>query len=278
MIKGRIPSPRWVSEILHRRPRPAVDVAGMAVAPERLSALRPDDQFLVSYPRSGNTWVRHLLREVIVLGRPDLPPPEKLWMLIPDLHQHEMEHPARTAFGMPTRIFKSHNLRDLRGRRIVYIFRDPADALTSYFHFHVREKMEPELVAQGPDAFCRAMLPGWCEHVRMALDELAAAPSRMLLVSYEMLLHEGVQTLGVITRFLGVRTDEALLAAAVERSKFENLRAKEEQHPQNPEEFFFRKGRAGTGREELTAKTQGAIARAAQPLYDRARAEAGSRR
>ena len=266
----------WLSKILGRQPSPAVDVAGMEVAPERLAALRPDDQFLVSYPRSGNTWVRHLLREVIVLGRPDLPPPEKLWMLIPDLHVHEMEHPARRIFGMPTRIFKSHNLRDLRGRRIVYIFREPADALTSYFHFHLREKIEPELVAEGPDAFCRAMLPGWCEHVQMALDEYAAVPSRMLLVSYEMLLRDGARALGAIAHFFGLKADEAGLAAAIERNKFENLRAKEAQNPQDSEEFFFRKGRTGTGREELTVETQQAIAAKAQTIYDRARAVAES--
>jgi hypothetical protein len=264
----------WFSKILGRRPGSSMDVAGLDLAPERLAALRPDDQFLVSYPRSGNTWVRHLLREVIVLGRPDLSPPDKLWMLIPDLHQHKMEHPARTLFGVPTRIFKSHNLRDLRGRRIVYIFREPADTLISYFHFHIREKMNPDLVARGPDAFCREMLPGWCEHVRMALDEFAAAPSRMLLVSYEMLTRDGVRTLGVITRFLGLRADEALFPAAIEQSKFENLRAKEAQNPQNPEEFFFRKGRAGTGREELTARTLQIIAESANPVYDRARTTA----
>jgi hypothetical protein len=199
-------------------------------------------------------------------------------MLIPDLHVHEMEHPARIAFGMPTRIFKSHNLRDLRGRRIVYIFREPADTLTSYFHFHVREKMEPELVAKGPDAFCQAMLPGWCEHVRIALDEFATSPSRMLLVSYEVLLDDGLRALGSITHFLGMMADKAILSAAIERNKFENLRAEEAKNPQNPEEFFFRRGRVGAGREELTTKTQRAIAAVAKPFYDRARAAAESER
>src|SRR5580765_660366 len=98
----------WLSKMIGRQPPPAVDVAGMEVAPERLAALQPDDQFLVSYPRSGNTWMRHLLRDVILLARPDLPPPEALWMLIPDLHVHAMDHSARALFGMPTRIFKSH--------------------------------------------------------------------------------------------------------------------------------------------------------------------------
>ena len=266
----------WLSKILGRGPHPAADVAGMVVAPERLAALRPDDQFLVSYPRSGNRWVRHLLREVIALGRPNLPLPERPGMLIPDLHVHEMDHPARMDFGMPTRIFKSHNLRDLRGRRIVYIFREPADALVSYFHFHVREKIEPELVAQGPDDFCRAMLPGWCEHVRMAFEEYAVTPSRVLLVSYEMLLRDGIRALGAITHFFGLMADEAVLATAVERNRFENLRAKEEQNPRHPEEFLCRKGRIGTGREELTVQTLQAIAAKARPIYDRAQTLAKS--
>ena len=258
----------WLSKILGRQPPPAVDVAGMNVAPERLEALRPDDQFLVSYPRSGNTWVRHLLREIILLSRPDLPAPEALWMLIPDLHVHDMDHPARVRFKMPTRIFKSHNLRALRGRRMVYIFREPGDALTSYYHFHVRERIEPEMVAGGPDLFCRTFLPGWCEHLQLALDEHAVAPERLLLVAYEMLLRDGVRALGRIADFLGLPVDEAGLATAVEKARFEKLREREAQNPQHPDEYFFRKGRPGTGREELSEETQAAIAATAQPLYN----------
>jgi hypothetical protein len=262
----------WLSKILGRQLPPAVDVAGMNVAPERLEALRPDDQFLVSYPRSGNTWVRHLLREIILLGRPDLPAPEALWMLIPDLHVHDMDHPARVRFNMPTRIFKSHNLRLLRGRRIVYIFREPADALTSYYHFHVRERIEPEIVARGPDVFCQTFLPGWREHLQLALDEHAVAPERLLLVAYEMLLRDGVRELGRIAKFFGLRAEEAALASAIEQARFEKLREREAQNPQHPDEYFFRKGRSGTGREELSGDTQAAIATMAQPLYNCARA------
>jgi Sulfotransferase domain len=261
----------WLSKFLGRPPLPAVDVAGMNVAPERLAALRNDDQFLISYPRSGNTWVRHLLREVILFNRPDLPPPEALWMLIPDLHVHDMDHPARVRFRMPTRIFKSHNLRALRGRRMVYVFREPADALTSYYHFHLREKIEPELVAAGPEAFCRAFLPGWCEHLQLALDERAVAPGRVLLVAYEMLLNNGAPELGRIADFYGLPSNQAGLTAAIDKARFEKLREREMQNPQHPDEYFFRKGRSGTGREELSAEIQELIAATAQPLYSRAR-------
>lgn len=91
-----------------------------------------------------------------------------------------------------------------------------------------------------------------------------------------MLLHDVASALGTITHFLGLRADEAVFPTAIERSRFEILRAEEELNPKNPEEFSFRKGRAGTGVEELTPETQRAIAAAARPIYDRARTMAES--
>jgi Sulfotransferase domain len=86
------------------------------------------------------------------------------------------------------------------------------------------------------------------------------------------LLCDGVRQLGRIANFLGLPANDSALATAVERNRFEKLREKEAQNPQHPEEYFFRKGRSGTGREELSADTQRTIAAEAQPIYDRARA------
>jgi hypothetical protein len=264
----------WLQKILRRKPASALDVAGMIVAPERLAALRPSDQFLVSYPRSGNTWVRHVLRDLIVLGHPERPVPEALWMLIPDLHVHAMDHPAREEFGMPTRLFKSHNLRAIAGRRFAYIFRIPADALISNYHFYLREKMAPELTGDGPDAFCRTMLPSWQEHVELALSAKQAAPENVTLISYEMLLADGVRAVQSIARFYGLPTTPENVATAVQGNAFSRLREKEEKDPQNPDEFFFRKGRTGTGREELSPKAFAEIEEAGRQVYETARASA----
>ena len=266
----------WLQKILSRKSASALDVAGMIVAPERLAALRPSDQFLVSYPRSGNTWVRHLLRDLIVLGHPERPVPEALWMLIPDLHVHAMDHPAREEFGMPTRLFKSHNLRAIAGRRFAYIFRVPTDALISNYHFYLREKMAPELTRDGPDDFCLTMLPSWKEHVEMALSAKRAAPENVTLMSYEMLLADGVRAVQSIARFYGLPTVPEIVAAAVQGNAFSQLRKEEEKNPQNPNEFFFRKGRAGTGREELSAKAFAEIEEAGREVYETARASAES--
>ena len=112
-----------------RSPSPRLGMASMPIAPEVLADLRDGDRFLVSFPRSGNTWLRHLLQELIILRRPDQPRPIDLETLQPSVHRGAIDRPATAAFNLPWRLLKSHNIRDLRGHQIIYLFRQPADAL-----------------------------------------------------------------------------------------------------------------------------------------------------
>lgn len=247
------------------------NVAAMPIPQDRLQSLRPNDQFLVSYPRSGNTWTRHLLRDVIALEKPDVPYPENLWQVIPDLHipAHQMEHEAVQQFGMPTRILKSHNLTDLGNRRFVYIARQPADSLVSYYHFHRLHDRMKELVTTGIDAFCCAMVDGWVEHVELALKRHQENPTDVLLVTYEGLHADGVSELRRIAQFLGLTASDATLAAALERSAFAKLRSREESQRDGSDEYFFRKGKSGTAKTELSPETLEMISAKAQATYQR---------
>ncbi len=250
----------------------------MAIPADRLAALRADDQFIVSYPRSGNTWLRHLVRDALVLSHPGEPEPEAIWMLVPDVHvpQHAMEHPAHARFGLRRRILKSHNLTALAGHRLLYVFRDPADALVSYYHFHrLQEAMRP-LVAAGLEAFCGQMAGGWCRHVELALEAHSRAPAETLLISYEMLAEDGPATLARALRFLGHETAPGIIAAALERNAFAKLRAKEEKQRAGASEFFFRRGQVGAARDEMRPEALAQLATATQPVYQRARAAAAA--
>lgn len=246
----------------------------MPIAAAKLRALRPDDQFLISYPRSGNTWVRYLILDVIILQRPEIPVPRHPGLLVPDIHINELDHPHQRDFSLPTRLFKSHNLADLRGRRFVYVFRDPADALVSFWHFHLRQGK----VAEGAkvlDRFCQTMLGGWCNHMEMALAAREARPTDVHLVSFEMLLRDTRRELGRVTTFYGLPANEDVLFQAVERNAHGNLRAKEQAMPKKGGELFFRVGRSGSGREELSAEIMAMIGERAAPLFERAQQLAG---
>lgn len=249
------------------------NVAAMPVPAARLAALRPDDQFLVSYPRSGNTWLRHLLRDVISSQYPEVPYPKELWMLIPDLHrsEHPMVHPAQDQFQLATRILKSHNLNELDNRRFIYLVRNPADALVSYYHFFRMHERTRELGVEGVDAFCKVMVKGWAAHVSIALDQYRKNPSEVLIATYENLMADGVSELRRIAQFLGFTPSEATLLTILERNSFNQLRAREVVHQGAAATSFFRKGQPGTAQEEIARETLDLIESVTSEVYSRAR-------
>ena len=90
----------------------------------------PDDVFIVSYPRSGNTWTRFLIANLIY-------PEEAItfanmeWK-IPDVYKNTRRQLLRTP---RPRILKSHEYFDPRYKKVIYIVRDPRDVALSYYHF-----------------------------------------------------------------------------------------------------------------------------------------------
>jgi hypothetical protein len=263
---------QWLRRFISRAEKADANVLAMPIPPDRFAALRPDDQFIVSFPRSGNTWTRHLMRDVIVLSHPEQSEPESIWMLIPDVHipAHEMEHTAQKEYGIRRRILKSHHLEKLGGFRMLYIFRNPADTLVSYYHFHRLQNAKYHQMREGLAPFCEYMLEGWCAHVECALGYLARTPDETLFISYESLAKNGHETLTRAASFLGIDATPAVIAKALERNAFARLREKEERRHAGATEFFFRKGQIGSAAGELDSATHTRIMERANPVYEKA--------
>jgi hypothetical protein len=183
---------------------------------------------------------------------------------------HEMQHPAQKEFEIPRRILKSHHLQQLGGYRLLYLFREPADTLVSYYHFHRLQEGMRHQVTGGLDQFCDHMIDGWCEHVERALAYFEKSPEETLFVSYESLANDGPRTLAKAVRFLGIEADPPIISEALERNAFSKLRRKEECARAGASEFFFRKGKIGSARDELSNKTLDRINHRAKTVYERA--------
>jgi hypothetical protein len=96
----------------------------------------------------------------------------------------------------------------------------------------------------------------WANHVRSWVDQQQIP---VLLLRYEDLLVQPEPHFSRLATFLNLPAEEPLIREAVANTRFDKLRAKEDEEggfherPQSCERFF-RSGRSGEGQEQLTGE------------------------
>lgn len=151
-------------------------------------------------------------------------------------------------------------------RGAVVVIRHPADIAVSLSHFFSWD-MERcvAFMLNEEAALCRSSKRGgqqvrqfmgsWASHVCSWVDQKEIP---VLLLRYEDLLIEPIQHFSQLASFLELPIDDdELIKQAVENSSFEKLKAKEKAEGgfhERPDgcKRFFRSGRSGEGREQLT--------------------------
>jgi hypothetical protein len=191
--------------------------------PGRSLVIFPDDIFLVSFPKSGNTWTRFLLAN---LRFPDQP---ATWANIDRLIPDPTGTTKRDFDRMPRpRIIKSHECFDPRYPRVVYIVRDPRDVVVSQYHYHRKiRKIEDDSPIE---KFVARFLAGetcphgsWGQNVGTWLYTSEGDP-RFLLLRYEDLIADTARELAKVVSFLHFSVSPQQIAQAVERSSADNMR------------------------------------------------------
>lgn len=202
-------------------------VLNRTVAGRRVE-VRPNDVFLVSYPRSGNTWIRFLIGNLIC---PDDPVTfANIEQRIPSIYTY----PNHVLRRLP-RILKSHEVFDPRYPRVIYMVRDPRDVAVSFYHFNIKmRRFSDDLtIDEFVDRFIAAhIFPDvdrygcWEDNVLSWL-RTRAGKKDFCLVRYEDILHGPILELKKVAGILGIEPSSERLARAVELSSAENMRALE---------------------------------------------------
>jgi hypothetical protein len=199
----------------------------LAWAPPRRDVdIFPDDRLLVSYPRSGNTWVRFLIANVM---SPDEPATfANIEDRIPDIYKNRgrpLDHVARP------RLLKSHESFDPRYGAVIYIVRDPRDVVVSYYHYQrkvrrIRDRFPLDRYVARFVSGTVARYGSWGEHVASWLAA-GRGHSAFLLLRYEDLLDHPLRELDRVAAFLHLPRTHRQIAEAVELSSIDRLRTLE---------------------------------------------------
>jgi hypothetical protein len=253
--------------------------------------------FLCCFARSGNTWMRYLISDVL-LQNAGVETTTKLPVdpgaIIPTYYAYLIAR-RNASVQLPSCLIMTHhtipmletrvcNDPAIRKCRFLYLFRTPEDALVSQFHLHLREKFIRSNCGGDIDRFCIEFLPGWLESVSTTLDALDLGTD-MHLVSYSDLLRQPDVVLGETLQWLGVSHTSEKVARAVSNMEFGKLREMEKgiggefrPYPGRPDGAktedsripFFRRGQDGSGARELKVETLTEIRAATELLLARA--------
>ena len=246
--------------------------------------------WIVSYPKSGNTWIRTLLRNYYNLTT-DREPREttdtipyfyhtvspkpihtlthpELASLRPAAMMHSIALHTSNANPRPALLIKSHLMNaDFNGiplwsplwaPKVIYVYRDPRDILPSYAdhmgidHSTCVELMNSPLAAIGEAPAVPAVTSTWSNHVKSWSNSKNV---EVLHVSYESLHENPSEVLREVLKFCEIEENTYALHDAVEASEFSKLQAEEEKEGfyerTKHQKKFFRRGIVGSYKDEV---------------------------
>lgn len=194
----------------------------------------PDDRFLVSYPRSGSTWTRFLIGNLVHTDEPVTF--ANIETYLPSIYICS----DRLLRRQPRpRLLTSHECFDPTYRTIIYVVRDPRDVAISYYHYCIKNRHIADdypldqfvaryIAAQVHPAYDR--WGSWADNV-MSWVTMRQNQNGFLLLRYEDIVNDPEQELAKVAAVLNIDSPPERLRRAAQLSSADHMRNLEkEQH------------------------------------------------
>lgn len=184
----------------------------------------PDDTFLVSYPKSGNTWARLLVSNLLSPAKP-----ADFWTINRLVPEIEGVTKRQLASMLRPRIIKSHFSFDPRYPRVIYIVRDPRDVVVSEYHYQrkTRQIDDTHQMEEYVDRFIAGKTcpedGSWGQNVASWIVTREGDP-RFLLLRYEAIVSQTNAELARIAEFLEISVTPQRLQEVAELSSADRMR------------------------------------------------------
>uniref|UniRef100_A0AAY4BVB3 Sulfotransferase n=2 Tax=Denticeps clupeoides TaxID=299321 RepID=A0AAY4BVB3_9TELE len=232
-------------------------------------AFRHDDVLIVTYPKSGTTWMQEIVP--LIMSEGDLTPVQTIpnWDRVPWLEEHRAivlnleERPSPRVFAthfhygmMPQSFFTAKP-------KVICVLRNPKDVLASSFHYYgmASYMVDPGTMDEFMEKFLsgKVMFGSWFDHVKGWLS--AKDKERIMFISYEEMVHDLKESVSKLSQFLGKSLKPDMIEKISDHCLFKNMKQnKMSNYSLVPEEFmdlkkseFLRKGIAGDWKNNMTA-------------------------
>ena len=225
---------------------------------------RPDDIFIVTYPRSGTTWMQMILYQLTTDGSMDIP------------HIAEycpwFERSLRSGRGFETRpsprLFKSHlpYQKIPKGPgKYIYVAREGRDVAVSYYHLYRTYQGYAGTFAEFFEQFLcgKVQFGSWFQHVRGWWEQ--RRDPNVLFLTYEELARDLEGCIRKVSAFCGLHMPAERVPGIVARCSFNFMKKHEAQFDPTMETLweegvqlnsFLRAGKAGEGALHLSRGQQ----------------------
>ena len=231
----------------------------------QIEATSGDDIFIAGYPKSGNTWMQHLVVGLLTGMDMRLVPHSIVEGIAPDVHKTKFYRRHHT----PT-FFKTHHLPRPEYRRVIHLVRDGRDAMLSYYHWRAAiEGRQPDflrMIRAGEGLFpCK-----WHEHTAAWLSNPHGA--KIMTITYEALKQDTVRELSRLCDFSGLIREPRLIENVAQTCAFEAMRIKEKRFGWGPgsrmpkDKYFVRRGIVGSFKDEMPVEILAAFMKEAGPI------------
>jgi len=214
------------------------------------------DIYLISYPKSGNTWMRYL---VAYATWPELVDIDLVEMAsyIPSF---QLEHDTAMMIDSTSpcnqlkhRIIKEHHayniLTQQNVKRVIYLVRDGRDAIVSYWHYCNQRDQTAiplskfiEISAKPEHSF-----GSWKDHV---MGWVNSPLDSKLIIRYENMLVNTEHWLRAVLNFAEIEASDSVIRQAVNRASFDSMKKLELTKGFNLDQLksveFIRQGKEGS--------------------------------
>ncbi|XP_041510366.1 amine sulfotransferase-like isoform X1 [Microtus oregoni] len=230
--------------------------------------IRDDDVFIVTYPKSGTVWTQQILSLIYFEGHRNNTENIQTVNRAPffEYSNHvdlaKMPSPRIFSTHLPyylvPKVFKNKKVK------ILYIYRNPKDVLTSYFHYSNLVILFE--ASDSIETFMQAFLDGrvlgsnWFDHIRGWYEH--RHDFNIMFLSYEDMKKDLRGSVLKICSFLEKELSEEDVDAVVRQATFQNMKSdpranyddivKNKIGTRNKEGTFLRKGTIGDWKHHLT--------------------------